>query len=329
MPATIKTATTSRFTDPWTYLCFLMFGVTILALLMAPFWSRKLVSKYISVDPDIPTTLDPIQLQPQPIGALRVDVEARIPNNRWITYEIQLRDQQGQLLASAIKQGWNESGTWYEDGESGTWQEDDLMGGLDVRASKTEPVTLAVDILEYTTTSGQEVSEPVSFNIQVYNGAVDHRYLWAGVFGLLALSLLAWFAIPTAGRKVIAKTIPDSDVGDRAVLGGPNRLVRVTVAIKSDETSPRSLNVDFAINNENGEQIFTRTYPVKLSLTKNDGRVTSASGELHLFLMLEPQGSYGFYAEVHPDGPVDRTTLTVRDGARTLLPVTVTHLAST
>ncbi|CDN14057.1 hypothetical protein RintRC_4826 [Richelia intracellularis] len=37
---------------------------------------------------------------------MRVDVEARISNNQWVTYEIQLLDKQGKLIASGVKQAW-------------------------------------------------------------------------------------------------------------------------------------------------------------------------------------------------------------------------------
>lgn len=326
MPVQLQTQRSSRFLDPWSYLALCSAGVMLLAVIGSGFLGKTLVATNLEVDPEAAEELQPIQVQKTLIGALRIEAEAAVPANRWVTYEIQLRDRQGNLLASAIKQAWNESGTWYEDGESGTWEESDLIGGLDVRPNQPETMTVAIQVLDYTSTSGQEIDQPVSFSVTVQNGVVDSRYLWAGLVGTASLTLLSLFAIPMTGAKVISKTIRDSDVGDRALMGGSDRLVRVTVHILSDETSPKSLQVHLFVKDRSGEQIYSNSFPVKLSLSKEKGKVDAGTGKLTVFFLLEPRSSYGFYAEVVPDGPVDETKLIVRDGAKTLIPVQVHHL---
>lgn len=325
---TIQTQRTSRFIDPWPYVALGAALLVFLALFSAGSFQRTLLSTTVNASEEEPVQLEPLILRRQMIGALRVEVKALLPTNTWVTYEIQLLDNQGKPFASAIKQAWNESGTWYEDGESGSWQEEDLLGGLDVRAKQNETVTIAIAVLEYGNASGQELDQPVPFEVIVQNGAIDTRYLWAGLLGTSSLALLALYATPLTGKKAIAKTIQDSDPSDRATVGGAGRLVRVKVDVASDKTSPPQLEVRLWLNDPYGEQIYTRSFPVRLSFTKEEGKIKGATGRLQTFFILEPRSSYGFHVEVLPDAPVDSTTLTVRDGTRTLKRVEVVKIDS-
>lgn len=328
MPAHIQSKTTSRFLDPWPYISLLITGLMILALVSVPFWSRTLILKDVRVDPDEVVRLQPIQFQDQLVGALRIDATALIPTNTWVTYEIQLRDAKDQVLVSALKQAWQETGTWREEGETGTWFENDLQAGLDVRANRPEPLTVAIDVLEYTDTSGKEIDKPVPISIRVQNGVIDSRYLWAGLFGTGFLTLLTFWGVPTVGRCVIAKTTRDSDVGERAVAGGRNRLVRVQVEITADEYTPDTLTAAFSLKDGNGKPLFQDHVSVRMNHHKDSkGKVYRATGTCLLFLLLENQDSYGFYVEVHPDRSVDKTRLVVRERARTRLPVKVVQIS--
>jgi hypothetical protein len=325
---TIQTQRTSRFIDPWPYLALGAALLVFIALFSAGSFQKTLLSTTVNASEEEPVQLEPLILRRKMIGALRVEVKALLPTNTWVTYEIQLLDRQGKPFASAIKQAWNESGTWYEDGESGSWQEEDLLGGLDVRAKQNETVTIAIAVLEYGNASGQEVDQPVPFEVIVQNGAVDTRYLWAGLVGTSSLALVALFAAPLTGKKAIAKTIQDSDPSDRATVGGAGRLVRVNVDVASDETSPPQLQLRLWLNDPYGEQIYTRSVSLPLSFKKEEGKIKGATGCFQTFFILEPRSSYGFHVEVLPDAPVDSTTLTVRDGTRTLQSVEVVKIDS-
>lgn len=327
MQVNVQSRTTNRFIDLWCYTAVAIAGAVLIALVASVFLGRSLTSTTVQVDEGEPETMAPLQVKQAAVGALRVDVKAIIPQNRWVTYEIQLRDQQDRVLASAIKDAWAESDTWYEDGESGTWEEEDLLAGLDVKATRAEPLTITLDVLEYTDTAGQEIDETVNFDVRVRDGVVDDRYLWAGFIGTASLAALALISVSSTGNRVIFKRMRDSDVGDRALLGGANRLVRVTVKIKSDETSPDQLTVKLFVKDDNGEQIYARDCLVNLRFIRDkQKRITGATGTLCQFFILEPRGSYGFYAEVVPDTSVDETRLIVQENAKTLGAVAVTHL---
>jgi hypothetical protein len=66
-----------------------------------------------------------------------------------------------------------------------------LQGGLDVQAKKKEPITVAIVVLEYGNTSGQQLEQPVGFKVTMENGVVDTRYLWPGLIGSGILGIIA------------------------------------------------------------------------------------------------------------------------------------------
>ncbi|KYC38564.1 hypothetical protein WA1_35860 [Scytonema hofmannii PCC 7110] len=326
MPVTVDTQRTGRFIHWWSYVALGASALVFLSLMTAPFFKQTLIHKDVQVKEEEPFKIKSLQLAPQLIGALRVDVNAIIPDNRWVTYEIQLLDKQGKVLASGIKEAWKESGYWSEEGETGTWSEEDLTAGLDVRAKKNEEVTLALAVLGYGETSGKELAEAVPFIMTVENGVIDTRPLWGGVFWSTFFSVMALFATRRIGKKAISAKINDSDPNGRETVGGANRLVRVNVNIQSDETSPPELEVYLSINDSYGEQVYAGSFPVKLSFTKEKGKITKVTGKLEKFFILEQRASYGFHVEVLPDEPIYRTSLFVRDSVRTLQPVEVIRI---
>lgn len=329
MPVTIRTLRSRQFIEPGPYICLLATGLVILAWLVSLYLPNTLLHKRYRVEEGEPVRLESIQLKRELIGALRIDVRAIIPDNHWVTYEIQILDGQGNLLASALKPAWKESGIWQEEGERGTWQEEDLMGGLDVRLTKKdEVVTLALAVLEYTDTAGREIYAPVPFWVTVKNRAIDSRYLLAGLFGTTSLSILSFLASYTTGNQVINKWVQDSELGGRAILGGSKKLVKVTVNVTADETSPSHLQVNLGINDGYGEQIYARSGRLTLHFQKDDeGDIEQANGSLCQYFLLEKRDSYGFYIEVTPDAPVELTQLNVREGFRSLGQVEVVQIS--
>lgn len=320
---------TARFLDPWPWLALLTAGVAFLSLLTSSASERTLLADYLfSLPPDGQKANTPLfQLQPDAIGALRVDLRANIPSGRWVTYEIQVRDGQGEVVAAALKEAWHESGTWHEGGQSGVWSERDVRGGLDVRSKQPEAVQLSVVVLDYTDTAGQDIDEPVSFSLTIQDGVVDTSYLWPGIVGALLLSLLAFWATTNSGQRAIATFVDDSDPSDRAIFGGANSLIRADIEILGDETSPGEFHVELKICDGKGAVICDQKHPVRATLHKDDGgKLDRATAHLKLFFVVEPLSSYRFAVNVLPDGPIDRTTLKVSRDARTCLPVKVTWL---
>lgn len=321
---------TASFIDPWPWLALLSGGIVLIGLVATPFFSQTLLSTDVTVEPeDIAAATSPFTLRPRLAGALRIDVRARVPVGRWLTYEIQLQDPQGNVLAAALKSAWHENGTWYEDGESGTWQESDLRGGLDVLAQQPEEVTIAIAVLDYADTAGQFIEEPANFAVEVRSGVIDTHYLWPGLVGVLGLSLLAFWATRTSGQGVMVKTIPDSEVGDRAILGGPHNLVRLQVTTQADETAPPRFQIQLRLRDGNGTLVYTEKHSALAQIKKDsEGNPEKATAHLKLFFELEAIDSYGVSVVVIPDASVDKTTLTVAQKARTCAGVEVIQIAA-
>ena len=334
MSASINTKKTNRFIDPALYIAFGATSLILLALIASAFFEKVLFSKTVSVSEEEVVKIEALKIKPQLIGALRIDATATMPSNHWAIYEIQLLDKQGKLIASATKEAWRESGFESE----GSWSENDLDAGLDVRAKKNEELTLALTVLEQGDASQfnfsfgtpeTQPSPPVRINVKVANGVVDTRHLWPGLFGTLALAVMTYFAAPLNGKKVISKTINDSDPSERATLGGADKLVRVKINVTSDETSPRSMQARLVINDSYGEQVYSKNIPLNLTFHREEGKLEKVTGFAQQFFVLETQDSYGFHVEVTPDEPVDETTLTVFDGNLTRKPVEAVHIGST
>ena len=329
MAETLSQKRTGRFIEWWGHLSLGGWLLTLLMLIFSPFFQSTLLSQNVTVSDDEPVKLQPVKLRANFVGAMRVDAEARIRANEWVTFEIQLLDKAGKIIVSGIKEGWNETGTWNEEGESGDWAESDTLGGLDVRGKQDEELTVAIALLEYGTVAGRELDQPVNFQVLVKSGVVDGGYLWLGTIGSFVLAITTLFAVGKAGKKVISEKINDSDPTGRATLGGIDSLVRLKVEVEADETTPQQLEVCFFINNEYGEQIYAESVMVNVSVEKDEGKFKKATAQLEKYFILAQRGSYGFHVEVFPDQPIDKTRLTVRDKTRTLFGVDVVELGAT
>jgi hypothetical protein len=328
MGETINTQRTGKFIDWSVHVALAAFLLSFLTLIVSPFFQRTLLYKTVTASEGEPFKLEPVQLSANSIGAMSVDAEAQIAANEWVTFEIQLLDQSGKIVAAGIKEGWRETGSWYEDGESGTYDESDTLGGMDVKAKKDEKLTVAIALLEYGTVQGTELDKPVPFQVTVKSGVMDVGYFWFGTIGSFFLWLMTMVAAKKSGKKVINEKINDSDPTGRATVGGENKLVRVIVEIEADETSPSQLEVCLFVNDAYGEQIFAESVAVNVNVEKEDGKFKKATAKLNRYFTFSQATSYGFHAEIHPDEPIDRTKLIVKDAARTIFPVDVIEIGA-
>jgi len=320
-----KTYTTRKFVEPAIWIRWAAFGLMSLALVASWFFGRQQISRSVSVEPDAEDFVEvgTLTLQPQAIGATRIRAEAKIPTNQWVTYELILVDPQGEVVTSALKNAWKESGIWREDGQTGTWSEKDVDAGLDVKISEPETLTLGVSVLDYTTSDGNALTDPVTIEVRASTGVVYRTPLLWGWIVTAVLTVVSGEVIWAArGKRVMFRTLPDSDLGTRGTLGGPGNLVHMRVQIDSDETTPSSFQPQLWIRNADGEDIYTQTYRV----TPNSGGGDSRQSVLHAYFQFLERGSYGFYLEVMPDASVDRTSLLVLEHARTGGKVEVTDI---
>ncbi len=327
MGVDIQQYKTQQFTEWAPLACKGALGLMAIATLLSFFLPRQVLDERVTIAAEEVATIGPIQPQQSPIGAMRIDAEAQLPANSWATFELQILDEQGEVIASSLKPAWRESGTWREDGESGTWDEEDAKGRFDIRqATIDSPVSIAVSSLEQGSANGQPLSQPVTYRVRVWDGAVDRRFLWSGLVGVGLLTWITGASVSRTGRVAVSKSIGDSDLMARTQVGGPDALVQVVISVLSDDTSPPFLTANFFLKDSQGEAVYEKQVPIDLSFKRENGKIDSARGQCALDLIIEPQASYGFYVEITPDMPVDKTTLKVIQGARRTGPVEVTHL---
>ena len=327
MAVNVSHQNTTGFVDRWAYFPAGVAGCLFLLLLFSSSFVKTIVDKKVTVSEGEAVRVNTVQLTPRELGALRIDVKSFFPNNHWLVYEIQLRDENGRVIASAMDEAWRESGTWREAGESGTWSESDLLGGLDIKSPQAEKLDVVIEVLESGTVSGTPANIAASFDVTIKKGVIDTTHLWGGLICISILSILALLAARTSGRQVISKTIKDSDPKERAILGGEDNLVRVRIDSQLDENTPRNVNIYLAINNVYGERVYKHSRTVRVSLKKNDsGRITGGKVELESLFVFKERGSYSFQVRVEPDASVDSTSLVVREGAKTLQNVEIVEI---
>lgn len=112
------------------YLLFGMGGLIFLTAISSPLLMSKKLNRLVTVQQETSQVLGPIAIEPQRFGTVRIEVKPDLSPQRWVTYEVQLIDQNDQIVLAGVKNAWRETGTWYEDGESGTWDEADRDAGL-------------------------------------------------------------------------------------------------------------------------------------------------------------------------------------------------------
>ena len=328
MAVNVSRFKTTDFLDRWADGPKVISACLFLLILFGSPLAKTLVDKKITVTEEEPVKVDTINLPASKLGALRIDVQTSVPQNHWVVYEIQLVDQNGQVIASAMDEAWRESGTWKEGGESGTWSESDLLGGLDIRSAKAETLDIVIEVLESGTASGQATDLSVSFDVEVKNGVINKGDLWWGLLCNLGLTFMAMRATKISGQQAISEKINDSDPQGKATVGGENRLIKVKIATALDENTPQDIKIHLSIDNVYGEQIYKDTQSIALTLKRDDGDIDGGKGTLESFFILEPRSLYRFKVNVEPDAPVDWTSLIVRDGSKTLKAIDVVKIIS-
>ncbi|MEM9135939.1 MAG: hypothetical protein AAGB01_01120 [Cyanobacteria bacterium P01_F01_bin.42] len=297
-------------------------------MVISPFLQKKLIDKRFQIRKDESVQSDLIRYTPTLIGALRVDAKARLPANRWVTYELQILDEGGNVLTAGLKQAWRDAGTWREGGESGSWDESDLNAGFALKSKEKESqaIRVVIQVLETGTSSNAAWNSPVTFSLVVHDGSIDIRYMWLGFFGTLAMAIITTVCAGQSGKKVIAKTIGDSDINARATLGGNASLIQVQIFVDADETTPSNFNINLAVRNPDGETIYQQRSAVPVKRILDNGVLDGGKASFCTYLLITPRDSYGFYVEVTPDQSVDRTVLTVTDNVKTNRAVEVTQI---
>jgi hypothetical protein len=313
--------TTGRYIDLALYTCVIAFVVVVLGVLGGGLLEQEYLSQVAAVRSGESVNLAPIQFQRLSYGALRLEVVALIEANRWITYEVELRDRQDQVLFSAIKPGWRESGTWREEGESGTWDEADLDAVLELKVTETEPITIRLNLLDYTTTNGTDINEPATLKVTLRRG-LDSGMLWWGLLGTGIILVGAFWWGPFGGDRLIhSLSNQDSELVLQALLARGRPLLRLTITLTSTHQSQFHRTLRVRIRSLDGTHTFyTNRHELNLSsnIKRNeDGEVTQARAVQHTFLISPQAMEVALIVEVPDLTLKDRVSVTLEQGVHT------------
>jgi hypothetical protein len=268
----------------------------------------------------------PFQIGTRTLGALNIEGRVAIPVDTWAAIKLAVVDAKGETIAEAVKEIWNETGVWHEEGQTGTWHESDTDLTWDVRPDSAEQVTIEVELLGMGTTNDlrELEGESVRVHLIVSDGVVDFRWLFIGLIAALLIWILVWYAAGHGGRPVVVER-SDGEITARADCVGP--LVAVTVSGLVDEQGALT-RIELKVRDGNGTEIVNLVEDAKLTAIRDDGDLEGYRFNRRLYLLLPP-GSYGFFVRVTPDPPIEWVKLLVRDGATTRGAVDIQPLAAT
>jgi hypothetical protein len=325
---------TSAFVDRWAKAALLAPVLAFVLFIVDSTAHSTIWSGSFSLAEDEESTTPVLTLPTSWIGGVRIEAHAQLPTNRWAAFQITVQEPDGTVLLELVKEAWAESGVWHEDGESGTWDEDDQELVWDLRSRKAEQVKVIVSVLDQGFSSddpsasapsddGEDAHFYFPIRLAVYSGVVDGRFIALAFLFSLAFSVLAYYVAGVSGVPVIVEMNDDSEVKGRAQMGGPGRLVAVSVAGLVDETAPPEMRVTVILRDEDGADHYRCTDVVKVSFRTDEGEVEDGRFSLRLYFELPRRTSWGLFVEAAPDGPMENLKLVVRDGATTRAPIAV------
>lgn len=275
---------------------------------------------------------EPFFLSGGPLGSPLLLVEATIPQDTSLTYQLELLDPAGQVVLDLRRDGWRETGIWREDGESGTYDESDTAVPLLLRPAADGAHRLRLRLEELSAADGRPLAEPAGFRARLASHRVNAPLLLLTAAAGLVCSLCAWIALYSHCRRCHVLRLEEGRARLRADLG-PG-LVRLGLAARYepewDGVLPESVRLRLQVRDGLGRVRLRRTQPLPLTgSTGNDAPLRFARERLvlrlpercNLALELELPESLGPAHDA-----LAQFTLTVEDGVRLPWPQPVLEL---
>ena len=265
---------------------------------------------------------DPFPLESGPLGSPSLQVEATIPQDTSLTYQLELLDPAGKVVLELSREGWRETGTWTEDGESGTYDESDTGVPLLLRPAASGPHRLRLRLEEFSAADGSPLVQPVGFRARLAPHRVNAPLLLLTAAAGLVCSLCAWMAIYGHCRRRHRLRLEDGRARLRADLG-PG-LVRLWLMVRYEPEAeaglPAAVPLCLQVRDGLGRLRLRHEQPLPLTtLTVNDQPLRF--GLQRLLLRLPERGNLALLLELpenlglEPDA-LASLTLTVEDGVR-------------
>ena len=251
------------------YLLILLFPCWVLFHWFASQGPRQRDFSMTLLGPDRPVTSAPFPLIANGSDATTISVSAFPPPDTSYNMSLELLDSKGKLLLHADKEGWRETGEWYEDGYSGTYDESDRSFWIRFKPKISGNYNIRLTIESFLSKLNLPVDNSVPVDVQVSSSSSNQGLLFltfiaSGTLALMVLNL-SYFRGRCRLRKR-AEDVMDVTTNTRAIY--PKGIVSIKVSCSFDDISSK-----FGVDSQ-------RLSPVHMNLVVVDamGAVRSRHG---------------------------------------------------
>ncbi len=137
--------------------------------------------------PNNPVTSAPFPLVANGKNVSTIRIDAVPPANTSYNMSLELLDAKGTLLLHADKEGWRETGSWYEDGYSGTYDESDRSFWLKFKPRESGNFSVRLSVDSLLSSQNQPVSASIPVSVRISSSSSNQ--------GLLFLTLIVSFSL--------------------------------------------------------------------------------------------------------------------------------------
>lgn len=141
-----------------------------LLILCFPLWVLALLSGnevspttpiQINLNSAQPVVTEPMRFVADGDRVTQLNILFFLPIDSSLSLSTQILDQGDGVILHFDKEGWRETGTWYEDGYSGTYDESDNSLSIRLKPRETQDVRLKFEIDSFQTIAGNPLKDDV------------------------------------------------------------------------------------------------------------------------------------------------------------------------
>ena len=130
---------------------------------------------------------EPLRLVADGDKVTQLNIQFLLPIDTSLSLSTEVIDANGDIIPHFDKEGWRETGTWYEDGYSGTYDESDDDLAIRLKPLNTTDVRLRFGIDSFQTLAGTPMQADVPVRYWTKNYSTNSGALWMTLGATLIL----------------------------------------------------------------------------------------------------------------------------------------------
>lgn len=201
--------------------------------------------KHRDFDLTLPSPNKPVSSAPFPLVAngtnvATIRINASPPVDTSYNMSLELLDAKGTLLLQADKEGWRETGVWYEDGYSGTWDESDSSFWLRFKPRESGNFSVRLSVDSMLSTLNQPVSSAIPVSVRVSSSSSDQWLLFITFIASFILACMVLHLSYFQGRRRLMERSDDPmDLSRKTRAVYPPGLMSLHVSCCFENTTSR------------------------------------------------------------------------------------------